>query len=153
MMQASLLNDAALQPNDAAELLNGVNGGMVKGTVIEVVNKADLIRDEGIGLRDERIFISAKKGEIEPLKREMVRKAKESMQTSAVMLSNARHYEAVSRAHEAIVRVQDGLVAGLSGELLSMDLQDCLGSLGEVTGQITNAEVLSNIFSKFCIGK
>ena len=141
-----LINDAALQPNDA-------NGGMVKGTVIEVVNKADLIRDERNGLRDERIFISAKKGDIEPLKREMVRKAKESMQTSAVMLSNARHYEAVSRAHEAIVRVQDGLVAGLSGELLSMDLQDCLGSLGEVTGQITNAEVLSNIFSKFCIGK
>ena len=131
-----------------------INGEMVKGTVIEVVNKADLIRDEGMnGLRDERIFISAKKGDIEPLKREMVRKAKESMQTSAVMLSNARHYEAVSRAHEAIVRVQDGLVAGLSGELLSMDLQDCLGSLGEVTGQITNAEVLSNIFSKFCIGK
>ena len=131
-----------------------INGEMVKGTVIEVVNKADLIRDEGMnGLRDERIFISAKKGDIEPLKREMVRKAKESMQTSAVMLSNARHYEAVSRAHEAIVHVQDGLVAGLSGELLSMDLQDCLGSLGEVTGQITNAEVLSNIFSKFCIGK
>ena len=131
-----------------------INGEMVKGTVIEVVNKADLIRDEGMnGLRDERIFISAKKGDIESLKREMVRKAKESMQTSAVMLSNARHYEAVSRAHEAIVRVQDGLVAGLSGELLSMDLQDCLGSLGEVTGQITNAEVLSNIFSKFCIGK
>ncbi len=131
-----------------------INGEMVKGTVIEVVNKADLIRDEGTnGLRDEKIFISAKKGDIEPLKREMVRKAKESMQTSAVMLSNARHYEAVSRAHEAIVHVQDGLVAGLSGELLSMDLQDCLGSLGEVTGQITNAEVLSNIFSKFCIGK
>ena len=151
-----LINDAALQPNDAAKLLNDglINGGMVKGTVIEVVNKADLIGDEGMnGLRDERIFISAKKGDIEPLKREMVRKAKESMQTSAVMLSNARHYEAVSRAHEAIVRVQDGLVAGLSGELLSMDLQDCLGSLGEVTGQITNAEVLSNIFSKFCIGK
>ena len=148
-----LINDGMIN-GDQVDLLNGANGGMVKGTVIEVVNKADLIRDERMnGLRDERIFISAKKGDIEPLKREMVRKAKESMQTSAVMLSNARHYEAVSRAHEAIVRVQDGLVAGLSGELLSMDLQDCLGSLGEVTGQITNAEVLSNIFSKFCIGK
>ena len=154
--QVDLLNGAngGMINGDQVDLLNGANGGMVKGTVIEVVNKADLIGDERMnGLRDERIFISAKKGDIEPLKREMVRKAKESMQTSAVMLSNARHYEAVSRAHEAIVRVQDGLVAGLSGELLSMDLQDCLGSLGEVTGQITNAEVLSNIFSKFCIGK
>ena len=83
----------------------------------------------------------------------MVRVAKASMQTSAVMLSNARHYEAISRAHDAIVRVQQGLADGLSGELLSLDLQDCLAALGEVTGQITNQEVLSNIFSKFCIGK
>ena len=75
------------------------------------------------------------------------------MSTSAVMLSNARHYEAVVRAHSAIERVQEGLVAGLSGELLSLDLQDCLNALGEVTGQITNQEVLANIFSKFCIGK
>ena len=72
---------------------------------------------------------------------------------SAVMLSNARHYEAVRRAHEAIRRVEEGLQQGLSGELLSLDLQDCLTALGEVTGQITNQEVLNNIFSKFCIGK
>ena len=78
---------------------------------------------------------------------------KNSMQTSAVMLSNARHYEAITRAHDAIERVQVGLSDGLSGELLSMDLQDCLNALGEVTGQITNSEVLANIFSKFCIGK
>ena len=55
--------------------------------------------------------------------------------------------------NEAIERVQAGLQNGLSGEFLSMDLQDCLNALGEVTGQITNAEVLQNIFSKFCIGK
>ena len=84
---------------------------------------------------------------------ELVRVAKESMTTAAVMISNARHYEAIARAHDAIIRVQQGLADGLSGELLSMDLQDCLSALGEVTGQITNTEVLSNIFSKFCIGK
>ena len=105
------------------------------------------------GLEDEWILISAKNGDIEPLKRELVRVAKETMSTSAVMLSNARHYEAISRAHEAILHVQQGLLEGLSGELLSLDLQDCLSALGEVTGQITNQEVLSNIFSKFCIGK
>ena len=125
-----------------------------KGTIIRVLNKADLLMGERMrGLEDEWILISAKKGEIEPLKRELVRIAKETMSTSAVMLSNARHYEAISRAHEAIFRVQQGLHDGLSGELLSLDLQDCLSALGEVTGQITNQEVLSNIFSKFCIGK
>jgi tRNA modification GTPase len=117
------------------------------GTVINVLNKADL------GVTGDGLRISAKNGDIEPLRRELVRVAQESMQTSAVMLSNARHYEAVSRAHDAILRVQQGLRDGLSGELLSLDLQDCLSALGEVTGQITNQEVLSNIFSKFCIGK
>ena len=119
------------------------------GTVIHVLNKADL----GLKNEDCRLKISAKNGDIEPLRQELVRIAKESMSTSAVMLSNARHYEAISRAHEAIVRVQNGLRDGLSGELLSLDLQDCLAALGEVTGQITNQEVLANIFSKFCIGK
>ena len=124
----------------------------VNGTVIEVLNKADLL-DKNVTDKTQGLCISAKYGEIEPLRRELVRVAGEGMQTSAVMLSNARHYEAVSRALEAIERVQQGLSEGLSGELLSLDLQDCLAALGEVTGQITNQEVLSNIFSKFCIGK
>jgi tRNA modification GTPase len=122
--------------------------------LISVYNKADLLTpDEKAKLGSQSILISAKIGDIEPLRRELVRFAKETMSTSAVMLSNARHYEAVSRAHEAILRVQNGLNEDLSGELLSLDLQDCLNALGEVTGQITNAEVLQNIFSKFCIGK
>ena len=120
------------------------------GTIIKVLNKADL---QPKAKSQELIAISAKNNDIEPLKNELVRVAKQSMQTSAVMLSNARHYEAITRAHEAIERVQLGLKDGLSGELLSLDLQDCLSALGEVTGQITNQEVLANIFSKFCIGK
>ena len=119
----------------------------VNGTLIRVLNKTD------IGATGEGIRISAKNGEIEALKRELVLVAKEMLPTSAVMLSNARHYEAITRAHAAIERVQQGLQDNLSGELLSMDLQDCLTALGEVTGQITNTEVLANIFSKFCIGK
>lgn len=124
-------------------------------TVLSVLNKVDLATNERMKeLTNEGLIpLSAKNGEIEPLKRELVRIAKEMLPTSAVMLSNARHYEAISRAHEAILRVRQGLRDGLSGELLSMDLQDCLTALGEVTGQITNTEVLANIFSKFCIGK
>ena len=136
-LQDASLQDAALQ---------------VSGTVIYVLNKADLLSGES-RVKSQELRISAKNGDIEPLKRELVRIAKGTMQTSAVMLSNARHYEAVTRAHAAIERVQEGLKEGLSGELLSMDLNDCLNALGEVTGQITNSEVLANIFSKFCIGK
>ena len=152
MSAPEVLNDATLSLNERKPgLLNDA-----KGTVIEVLNKCDLLPN-AVFLKEEthgnRLLLSAKNGEIEPLKRELVRVAKASMRTSAVMLSNARHYDAIRRAHEAIERVQEGLHQGLSGELLSMDLQDCLSALGEVTGQITNAEVLSNIFSKFCIGK
>ena len=117
-------------PSLKGEELEGISG-----SIIEVLNKSDLVGD-GVSLQGE-----------------LVRVAREAMEPAAVMLSNARHYEAVCRAHEAIVRVQEGLAQGLSGELLSLDLQDCLSALGEVTGQITNQEVLNNIFSKFCIGK
>ena len=87
------------------------------------------------------------------MRQRLVELAQQTLSTSAVMISNARHYEALCRALEAIRRVQQGMDQGLSGELLSMDLQDCLAALGEVTGQISSEEVLHNIFSKFCIGK
>ena len=122
-------------------------------SVLSVINKVDLLSSNDNSQLSNSLSISAKNGDIQPLKDELVRIAKQTMNTSAVMLSNARHYEAIGRAHEAILRVQQGLRDGLSGELLSMDLQDCLSALGEVTGRITNQEVLQNIFSKFCIGK
>ena len=122
-------------------------------TLIPIYNKVDLLMpDERMNLIDG-LCISAKHGAIDSLKTKLINVAKASMQTNAVMLSNARHYEAIVLAHTAIEAVLSGLNSGLSGELLSLDLQDCLNALGEVTGQITNQEVLSNIFSKFCIGK
>ena len=115
-------------------------------TVIKVLNKVDLADKTIEG-------ISAKYGQIEPLKKALVKCAKQQVNQSGVVISNARHYEALVRAKEAIERVQNGLEQQLSGEFLSMDLQDCLNALGEITGQITSQEVLNNIFSKFCIGK
>ena len=50
-------------------------------------------------------------------------------------------------------RIHNGLDAGLSGDLLAEDIRSALKSLGEITGEVTNDEVLGNIFSKFCIGK
>ena len=100
------------------------------------------------------IFISAKNKDIAPLLARL--KAVGSQLTAtrnAATISNIRHYEALTRADEAIRRVQEGLAAGISSEFLSIDLHDCLTALGEVTGQITSDEVLHSIFSHFCIGK
>jgi tRNA modification GTPase len=70
------------------------------------------------------------------------------------IVTNARHYDALTRAHEHILRVIDGLQQQLSGDLLSEDLRQALDTLAEITGgQITPNEVLGNIFKNFCVGK
>ena len=122
--------------------------------IIQVYNKVDLLPQYPIADSQSPIAISAKSGNVEVLKQQLINFAREQYDTrNAVTISNTRHYEALVRAQEAIQRVQDGLQMQISGEFLSMDLQDCLSALGEITGQITSQEVLNNIFGKFCIGK
>ena len=71
-----------------------------------------------------------------------------------IIVTNARHYEALTRSHDCIQRVIDGLQMQLSGDLLSEDLRQALETLAEITGgQITPNEVLENIFKNFCVGK
>ncbi|SHE37367.1 tRNA modification GTPase trmE [Mariniphaga anaerophila] len=70
-----------------------------------------------------------------------------------VIVTNARHFEILKHAHEAIVRVLNGLDTGITGDFLSQDIRECLHYLGEITGEITNNEVLGHIFKNFCIGK
>ena len=73
--------------------------------------------------------------------------------TDDVIVTNARHYEALLHAQEAISRVLDELHSGISGDFLAQDIRECMHYLGEITGQISTDEILGNIFSKFCIGK
>ena len=130
--------------------------GLEDKKIIHVYNKADLLGDEAIRLLGDkaRISISAKQGDISALKQLLLDYAREQYDLrNAVTISSTRHYEALLKAQAAIQRVADGLAMQISGEFLSMDLQDCLAALGEITGQITSQEVLNNIFSKFCIGK
>lgn len=122
-------------------------------TIIRVLNKADLVNAQ-CAMHNAQLALSAKSGEVEVLKQALIAEAGKLFDTrNAVTISNTRHYEALVRALDAIRRVEQGLQEQLSGEFLSMDLQDCLTALGEITGQITSQEVLHNIFSKFCIGK
>lgn len=70
-----------------------------------------------------------------------------------IIVTNARHYEALMHAHNAIQRTLDGLQSNLSGDFLAQDIRECMHYLGEITGQISTDEILGTIFSKFCIGK
>ena len=139
----------ATDPHDTLSDLPELKGK----TIIRVLNKADLVNAQ-CAVHNAQLALSAKSGDVEPLKQALIAEAGKLFDTrNAVTVSNARHYEALVRALDAIRRVEQGLHDQLSGEFLSMDLQDCLTALGEITGQITSSEVLHNIFSKFCIGK
>ena len=72
---------------------------------------------------------------------------------SAATTTNVRHFEALTKAHESIVRVQHGLESLISGDFLAQDIRECLLFLGEITGQISTDEILGHIFKNFCIGK
>jgi tRNA modification GTPase len=70
-----------------------------------------------------------------------------------VIVTNARHFEILKNAHEAILRVLNGLDSGITGDFLAQDIRECLHYLGEITGEISTDEVLGHIFKNFCIGK
>ncbi len=70
-----------------------------------------------------------------------------------VIVTNARHFEILKNAHEAILRVLNGLDSGITGDFLAQDIRECLHYLGEITGEISSDEVLGHIFKSFCIGK
>ena len=109
-------------------------------TVIRIENKTSTFQAKyGVGL--------------EALKQQLIDAAPKTSD-SDVIITNARHYDALLRAHEALQRVLAGLDMQMSGELLSEDLRQALDILAEITGgQITPNEVLGNIFKNFCVGK
>ena len=146
--QQGVLNTPFDEPHG---LLHEMGLDDIEEKLVRVYNKADLLPPNA-PLPHDGICISALSGNLSELKQAIV-KAAGVEQQSGTIISQARHYDALVRAHEAIQRVMQGLNSGISGEFLSMDLQDCLNALGEITGQISNDEVLGNIFSKFCIGK
>jgi tRNA modification GTPase len=128
-----------------------------------VINKIDVATGEAIdklkGIANEMelpsIPISAKQHTNTGLLVDFLIKSahKEGLSENDVIITNVRHFEALSNADDAVLRVINGLKQGISGDFLSQDLRECLHYMGEITGEITTDEVLGNIFKNFCIGK
>ena len=131
--------------------------------LITVLNKTDL--DDDYAARSELndvlpegipvVAISAKsEADIDALRDLIVKTAAlPDVDSDAVIVTNARHYQALTRARDAIARAIDGLERGLSGDLLDQEIRECLHWLGEITGEITTDNILGEIFAHFCIGK
>ena len=134
--------------------------------LIAVFNKTDLIEEKQKEdlltlLKDsskeytESIFISAKqRGNTEELQKMLINAAHlPTVTQNDIIVTNVRHYEALSKALEAIHRVQDGLDSQISGDFLSQDIRECIFFISDIAGEVTNDMVLQNIFQHFCIGK
>ena len=148
------------EKNQGKELL------MVFNKIDEIsFDKAVLSSDENsqtlssISLSDENVSIlniSARTGEnVSDLEQALVRAADiPEITENDVIVTSARHYEALLRADESLSRVLESMDMGMSGDIIAEDLKMVLEELGEITGgQISSQETLNNIFKHFCIGK
>jgi len=123
-----------------------------------VANKIDSISPEKLAELQATasiVCIAAKnKLAIDTLKAALVQKAVGGdVQTESTVVTNARHHEALVKLSDALEDVNTGLHQKITGDLLALDIRQCLHYLGLITGEITNDDQLDYIFSKFCIGK
>lgn len=104
---------------------------------------------------DKVVFIAAKQHlHTEVLKQKMVDAVLQGrLNTESTIVTNARHYHALKEVEKSLADIRTGLDNKLPGDLLSLDIRRCLHYLGEITGEVTNDDMLDYIFSKFCIGK
>ena len=154
--------DGTENPQDVAQFMaDNIEPHCHDKQLMAVINKADVASADNIAAitkaigQLKHVVISAKReADIAMLQQQVTEAAViPQIDDNAVVVTNARHYEALVRADEALTRSIAGLKSGLSGDLVSQDIRECLHYLGEITGEISNNEILGEIFSHFCIGK
>jgi len=123
-----------------------------------VGNKVDVLGLEKAAQKytgEDILFISAKDQlNIDLLKERLVDKVIQgNINTENTIITNARHYEALKEVDRSLADIKTGLDKKIPGDLLALDIRRCLHYISEITGDITNENVLDYIFSKFCIGK
>lgn len=127
--------------------------------LLVIANKKDLYTAEKIqAIKNEVpeiMFISAKENiGIEELKDKLMSFVNTgALRNNETIVTNTRHYDSLLKALEEIQKVQFGLRSGLPADLMAIDIRQALYYFGEITGQVTNDELLGNIFANFCIGK
>jgi tRNA modification GTPase len=132
--------------------------------LVMIINKIDFLNEEQHKLLSEKlsiinyplsITISAKqKVGIDELKNTLLSFVNTgALRNNETIVTNSRHYDSLLKALEEIQKVKWGLDAGISSDLMAIDIRSALYFFGEITGEVTNDELLGNIFANFCIGK
>jgi len=139
-----------------------------KKALVTIANKVDKITEEDkiqllrqfevISNENEKshfLLLSAKTGQgVEELKAKLLDFINTgALRNNETIITNTRHYDSLLKALEEINKVQEGIDSNISGDLLAIDIRQALYHFGEITGEITNDDLLGNIFANFCIGK
>lgn len=158
-----LVADGALETLIVA--LNKTQNQYPQKTILTIINKKDLITEQIIVTTQEKlstnnqqpstIFISAKnKDGIDELKNQLLSYVNTGvLRNNETIVTNTRHYDSLLKALDEIQKVKFGLESNLSSDLMALDIKEALYHFGLITGQVTNDELLGNIFANFCIGK
>ena len=133
--------------------------------ILVIINKKDMISAENASIINTKLttnnqqlttlFISAKnKMGIEELKNQLLSFVNTgALRNNETIVTNTRHYDSLLKALDEITKVKYGLETNLSSDLMALDIREALYHFGMITGQVTNDELLGNIFANFCIGK
>jgi tRNA modification GTPase len=133
--------------------------------ILFIINKKDLISPENLSVINKKlttnnqqlttIYISAKeKLGVDDLKNQLLSFVNTgALRNNETIVTNTRHYDSLLKALDEIQKVKFGLETNLSSDLMALDIKEALYQFGMITGQVTNDELLGNIFANFCIGK
>ena len=133
--------------------------------ILVIINKMDLISPENVSIIDEKlttnnqqlttIYISAKENiGVDELKNKLLSFVNTgALRNNETIVTNTRHYDSLLKALDEIQKVNYGLQTNISSDLMAIDIREALYHFGMITGEVTNDELLGNIFANFCIGK
>ena len=139
--------------------INKIKNRFPQKPLLIVANKTDLLSSSQISGLESQIatlfLLSAKENiGLEDLKEKLLSFVNTgALRNNDTIVTNSRHYDALLKAFEEITKVKNGLETNLSGDLMAIDIRQALYHFGEITGEITNDDLLGNIFANFCIGK
>lgn len=144
-----VLNDASKGINSSDELYISLKEKYHNSEFMLVQNKSDLVENQSVG-----VFVSAKTGDgVEQITNKIKSASKNSIDRINDVLINKRHADLLRRASSEIQRGIDAIDNNMENEIISIDIRNATNTLGEITGDQWNEEVLAEIFSGFCIGK
>lgn len=141
------------------ETLIDIQNKYPKKKILTIINKVDLLNKEDISnlkskIQNSILISSKEKIGISELKNELIQLVNiGALSNNQNIVSNSRHFEALTNALKSIKEVEKGMELNISSDLVAIDIRQALFHLGEITGEVTTDDLLGNIFANFCIGK